>query len=59
MARDVKQLHPELQKKITELKELCKKNGITIGISECLRTVEEQDALYAKGRTAAGSVVTN
>lgn len=59
MARDVKQLHPELQKKITELKELCKKNGITIGISECLRTVAEQDALYAKGRTAAGSVVTN
>ena len=58
MARDVKQLHPELQKKIIELKELCKKNGITIGISECLRTVAEQDALYAKGRTAAGSVVT-
>ena len=57
--RDVKQLHPELQKKITELKELCKKNGITIGISECLRTVAEQDALYAKGRSEAGSVVTN
>ena len=57
--RDVKQLHPELQKKIAQLQELCKKNGITIGISECLRTVAEQDALYAKGRTAPGSIVTN
>lgn len=57
--RDVKQLHPDLQKKITQLQDLCKKNGITIGISECLRTVAEQDALYAKGRTASGSIVTN
>lgn len=57
--RDVKQLHPELQKKIEQLQALCKKNGITIGISECMRTVAEQDALYAKGRDAAGSIVTN
>lgn len=57
--RDVKQLHPELQKKIGQLQDLCKKNGITIGISECLRTVAEQDALYAKGRTAPGGIVTN
>lgn len=57
--RDVKQLHPELQKKITLLKKLCADEGITIGISECLRTVAEQDALYAKGRSEAGSVVTN
>ena len=57
--RDVKQLHPELQKKIAQLQDLCKKNGITIGISECFRTVAEQDALYAKGRSAAGSIVTN
>lgn len=56
--RDVKQLHPTLQKKIEELKTLCEKNGIKIGISECLRTVAEQDALYAKGRTAPGTVVT-
>ena len=57
--RDIKQLHPDLQKKLEQLKMLCAKNGITIGISECLRTVAEQDALYAKGRTAAGSIVTN
>ena len=57
--RDVKQLHPDLQKKIIQLKDLCKKNGITIGIGECLRTVAEQDALYAKGRTKPGIKVTN
>ena len=57
--RDVKQLHPELQKKVEQLKTLCQQNGITIGISECVRTVAEQDALYAKGRTTGGSIVTN
>lgn len=57
--RDITQLHPELQKKIAQLQELCRAHGIEIGISECLRTVAEQDALYAKGRTTGGSVVTN
>ena len=57
--RNVKQLHPNLQKKIMQLQDLCKKNGITIGISECLRTVAEQDAFYAQGRTKPGIKVTN
>lgn len=59
MSRNVKDLHPKLQQKVEELLELCRKNGITIGISECLRTKAEQDALYAKGRTAPGPIVTN
>ena len=57
--RDLKQLHPELQEKWDTLVEKCKKQGIYIKYSECLRTKEEQDALYAKGRTAPGSIVTN
>ena len=57
--RNIEDLHPELQEKIALLKSECKKKGITIGISECLRTVAEQDALYAKGRTKPGSIVTN
>lgn len=57
--RDVKQLHPDLKKKITQLKDICKKSGIAIGISECLRTVAEQDAFYAQGRTKPGIKVTN
>lgn len=57
--RDVKALHPELQQKLYDLKKLCKKNGLEIGISECLRSVAEQDALYAQGRTKPGNRVTN
>lgn len=57
--RDINQLHPSLIDKVYELIDLCEKNGITIGISECLRTTDEQDALYAKGRTTSGSIVTN
>lgn len=57
--RNVNQLHPELQKKAAKLKALCAQNGITIGIGECVRTVAEQDALYAKGRTRSGAIVTN
>lgn len=59
MARDITKLHPKLQSKIKELQSLCEKNGLKIGISECVRTKAEQDELYAKGRTAKGSIVTN
>ena len=59
MGRDVTKLHPILQAKIKQLIKECKAVGITIQIGECLRTVAEQDALYAKGRTAPGSIVTN
>ena len=57
--RDINQLHPSLRQKIDELVTLCGKLDIYIGIGECLRTVAEQDALYAKGRTAPGNKVTN
>jgi len=59
MARDVSKLHPILQYKMEQLKELCRKQGLIIGIGECLRTIKEQDALYAKGRTEPGGIVTN
>lgn len=57
--RDIKALHPDLQKKYAQLIKMCSKKGITIGVAECLRTKAEQDALYAKGRTAPGKIVTN
>lgn len=59
MARDQTKLHPILQHKIKQLLDLCEQNGLKIGIGECVRTVQEQDALYAKGRTAPGGIVTN
>lgn len=57
--RDIKALHPRLQGKVSELIDICKKQGLKIGISECVRTKAEQDALYAQGRTKPGSIVTN
>lgn len=57
--RDVTQLHPRLQEIIAKLKKQCEAEGYKLGISECLRTVAEQDALYAQGRTKPGNKVTN
>lgn len=57
--RDRTQLHPRLQSKIKELILKSTKAGLLIGIGECVRTVEEQDALYAQGRTEPGNIVTN
>lgn len=59
MARDVRQLHPRLQEKIVQLQALCNKEGLRLGIAECFRSVSEQNALYAQGRTKPGSIVTN
>lgn len=59
MGRDITKCHPKLQDKANELIFKCKQKGINIKIGECVRTVEEQDDLYAKGRTAPGIKVTN
>lgn len=57
--RDTTKLHPTLQTKLTDLKSRCKKEGLIIGIGDCVRSVAEQNALYAKGRTQPGPKVTN
>ena len=59
MGRDISICHPELQQKAEKLVSACRGQGLLIGIGECFRTVAEQDTLYAKGRTAPGSIVTN
>lgn len=59
MGRDITQCHPRLQELAASLKNECNRSGLVIGISECLRTVAEQDALYAQGRTEPGNIVTN
>lgn len=56
--RDTTQLHPALQDKIAQLIIKCNAQGLKIGIGECLRTVAEQNALYAQGRTKPGKIVT-
>lgn len=59
MGRDINKCHPRLIELSKKLVSACKGQGLIIGIGECYRTVEEQDKLYAKGRTIAGAIVTN
>ena len=57
--RNIEDLHPRLQEIIKKIKIRCENEGLKIGISECLRTIKEQDELYAQGRTKPGNIVTN
>ncbi|ASA21939.1 M15 family metallopeptidase [Paenibacillus donghaensis] len=52
-------LHPVVLAAATALIERCYVRGVPIVITQGLRTIAEQDALYAQGRTKPGSVVTN
>lgn len=55
----LKLVYPILADKIRQLHDLLEKEGIEIRVIMGLRTWEEQDALYAKGRTTEGPRVTN
>ena len=57
--RDITLCHPRLQTLATELIKECAKQGLQIKIGETFRTVAEQDAFYAQGRTKPGNKVTN
>ncbi|MFR4986124.1 MAG: M15 family metallopeptidase [Lachnospirales bacterium] len=59
MSRDIKLLHPEVQDIIPKFLEECKKQGLIVKVTDTLRTREEQNKLYAKGRTEPGNIVTN
>lgn len=58
----IKLMHPNLQKVLLEdyltINTKLPK-GIRLRITQTLRTIEEQDALYAQGRTKPGKKVTN
>lgn len=57
--RGIDKLHPELQVCVNKFLEECKKQGLNVLVTETLRTQEEQEKLYAKGRTQPGKIVTN
>ncbi|OMD19946.1 hypothetical protein BJP48_31600 [Paenibacillus odorifer] len=52
-------LHPVVLAAATVLIERCYARGVPIVITQGLRTIAEQDALYSQGRTKSGSIVTN
>ncbi len=50
---------PRLADKVRQLASMLVLEGITLRVTQGLRSWADQDALYAKGRTAPGPVVTN
>lgn len=53
------QVHPLLASKVRAMYTALMVEGIQIRVVQGLRTVAEQNALYAEGRTAPGAEVTN
>lgn len=58
MSRDITLLHPEVQIIIPKFLEECKKQGLIVKTTDTVRTKQEQDDLYAQGRTKPGKIVT-
>jgi LAS superfamily LD-carboxypeptidase LdcB len=58
MSRSTKDLHPAVAQLAHALLVRASENGTPIIITQTLRTKEEQDALYAQGRTKPGKIVT-
>jgi peptidoglycan L-alanyl-D-glutamate endopeptidase CwlK len=55
-------LHPKIKDEAIQIySEICEtlSNGVMCRFSHTLRTIEEQNDLYAKGRTIKGQIVTN
>lgn len=52
-------VHPTLASLALRMIDLCAQAGVAVLITQGLRTWEEQDELYAQGRTKPGKVVTN
>ncbi len=58
-SKEIKYLHPTLQRAANELIKRCKQSGIRIIITSTYRDNEYQNTLYAKGRMTAGKIITN
>ena len=59
MSRNLDDLRPEIRPQVDAFLAECKSQGLDILVTCTLRSLEEQAALYAQGRTAPGHVVTN
>lgn len=57
--RGIEKLNPNLQPIVKEFERRCNQKGLNLKITETLRTNEEQDHLYAMGRSIPGKIVTN
>lgn len=58
MSRDISLLHPRLREVIPQIIGQCAAVGLPVLVTDGYRSKAEQDTLYAKGRTAPGTIVT-
>lgn len=58
MSRNLDDLAPAIRPKVDQFLASCRAAGIDVLVTSTLRTLEEQAALYAQGRSAAGPIVT-
>ena len=54
----IAKIHPKLRSECADILVEIQSKGIDIRITQGLRTIAEQDALYAQGRTTPGKIVT-
>lgn len=59
MPANTSQLRPKIKRMMEAFIAEAKKQGINLIVTQGLRTIEEQNKLYAIGRTIKGSKVTN
>ncbi len=52
-------LHPAIRERAKGFINKAERQGIKLRVTDAMRTFEEQDALYAQGRTKPGDIVTN
>jgi hypothetical protein len=58
-AQRLARVHPRLAELGLRMVELCTQAGVAVLITQGLRTWQEQDALYAQGRSRPGKIVTH
>jgi peptidoglycan LD-endopeptidase CwlK len=59
MAVDLKNIKPELKKKMEMAQRAWSAAGLNVIITQGYRTPEYQNSLYAQGRTKPGKIITN
>ncbi|MEF9933637.1 MAG: peptidoglycan-binding protein [Clostridium sp.] len=59
MSKDLSLLHPHVKDLCEKFLTKCKSSGLDVIITQTLRSIAEQNELYAQGRTKPGSKITN
>ncbi|WP_299431569.1 M15 family metallopeptidase [uncultured Aquimarina sp.] len=52
-------LHPDIRERAKAFINKAEREGIKLRVTDATRTFDEQDALYAQGRTTPGDIVTD